>query len=94
MGEMELRWRALAQRLGVTLQSFMTRRQQALTVNSRALHAISPLATLERGYAIVRTPGGDIVRMAESVKPGDPVEARLARGTLQCTVDAIENSDR
>lgn len=94
LGEMELRWRGLAQRLGAALKSFMTRQQQALTVNSRALHAISPLATLERGYAIVRTPGGNIVRTTESIKPGDPVEARLARGTLQCTVDAIDHSDQ
>ena len=92
IGEMELRWRGLARRLGVSLKSFMTHQQQALTVHSRALHAISPLATLERGYAIVRTPGGDIVRTAESVKPGDPVEARLAKGQLLCTVDKINNS--
>ncbi|MDH3900706.1 MAG: exodeoxyribonuclease VII large subunit, partial [Gammaproteobacteria bacterium] len=78
---------------GVSVQSFMARQQQALTVHSRALHAISPLATLERGYAIVRTPGGDIVRTADTVKPGDPVEARLARGSLQCTVNSIRKTD-
>jgi exodeoxyribonuclease VII large subunit len=93
IGELDLRWRALARRLGVSVQSSLARRQQALTVHSRALHTISPLATLERGYAIVRTPDGTIVRAAESVRPGDPVEARLARGTLQCTVDAIRKTE-
>jgi len=93
IGEMDLRWRGLARRLGVSVQSFMAHQQQALTVHSRALHAISPLATLERGYAIVRTPGGDIVRTADTVKPGDPVEARLARGSLQCTVNTIRKTD-
>lgn len=92
IGEMDLRWRALARRLGVSMQSFLARRQQVLTVHSRALHAISPLATLERGYSIVRTPDGTIVRTADAVKPGDPVEARLARGTLQCTVDAVRKT--
>jgi exodeoxyribonuclease VII large subunit len=92
IGELDLRWRGQARRLGASLQASMRRRQQALAVQSRALHAFSPLATLERGYAIVRTPGGDIVRMADTIKPGDPVEARLAKGTLLCTVDKINST--
>jgi len=91
LGELELHWRGLARRLGLSMQSCMTRQQQSLAVQSRALHAISPLATLERGYAIVQTPGGDVVRTADAVKPGDPVEARLAKGTLQCTVDKTDS---
>ncbi len=90
--EMDLRWRGLGRRLGMSVQTFMARLQQNLAVPSRALHAISPLATLERGYAIVRTPGGNVVRTAASVQPGDPVEARLAKGTLQCTVDRTDNT--
>jgi exodeoxyribonuclease VII large subunit len=90
--EMELRWHGLGRRLGMSVQTFMTRQHQILTGHSRALHTISPLATLERGYAIVRTPGGGVVRTAASVQPGDPVEARLAKGTLQCTVDRTDNT--
>ena len=57
---------------------------------SRALQAMSPLATLERGYAIVTLlPGGEIVRDAARVAPGCEVDTRLARGRLRCRVDAV-----
>ena len=57
---------------------------------SRALQAVSPLATLERGYAIVtRVPGGEIVRDAARVAPGCEINTRLARGRLRCFVEAV-----
>lgn len=56
----------------------------------RALQGVSPLATLERGYAIVTDQDGRILRRAGEVRAGDPVEARLARGRLRCTVERIE----
>ncbi|MGH8490808.1 MAG: exodeoxyribonuclease VII large subunit, partial [Gammaproteobacteria bacterium] len=57
---------------------------------SRALQAVSPLATLERGYAIVtRLPGGEIVRDASRVAPGCEIDTRLARGRLRCFVEAV-----
>jgi exodeoxyribonuclease VII large subunit len=56
---------------------------------SRALQAVSPLATLERGYAIVtRLPGGEIIRDAARVAPGCQIDTRLARGHLRCRVEA------
>jgi exodeoxyribonuclease VII large subunit len=69
------------------MQAALTTRRQALAVNSRALNAISPLATLERGYAIVSRPGGDILRDAKDVKAGEQINARLGKGQLRCTVD-------
>ncbi|HZG96062.1 MAG TPA: exodeoxyribonuclease VII large subunit [Mycobacteriales bacterium] len=47
--------------------------------------ALSPAATLERGYAIVQTSGGDVVRDATDVQPGDPLTLRLAKGRLDVT---------
>jgi exodeoxyribonuclease VII large subunit len=58
-------------------------------VTSRALDTISPLATLERGYAILSRPDGVILRDAADVETGDQVHARLGRGRLRCTVDEI-----
>jgi exodeoxyribonuclease VII large subunit len=52
------------------------------------LHTLSPLATLERGYAIVQHPNtGTVVMDAGKVKPGERVRARLARGQLDCLVE-------
>ena len=49
--------------------------------------ALSPGATLERGYAVVQGASGDIVRDATSVTPGDVVGVRLARGRLVARVE-------
>lgn len=53
----------------------------------QTLHALSPLATLDRGYAIVRSETtGTIVRDAQTVAVGETLEARFARGKLKCVV--------
>jgi exodeoxyribonuclease VII large subunit len=52
------------------------------------LDALSPLASLDRGYSIVRRrPDGAVVRDAEQASPGTVVDVTLARGSLECTVD-------
>ncbi|HVA61036.1 MAG TPA: exodeoxyribonuclease VII large subunit [Mycobacteriales bacterium] len=48
--------------------------------------ALSPAATLARGYAIVQTVAGDVVRDAGEVALGDPLRARLANGGLDLVV--------
>jgi exodeoxyribonuclease VII large subunit len=54
---------------------------------ARALHAFSPLATLERGYAIVALAAdGRVIRDAGEAAPGSEIEARLARGRLRARV--------
>jgi exodeoxyribonuclease VII large subunit len=54
------------------------------------LRAVSPSATLQRGYAIVRRADGHVLRAAGEVGPGDPLRIRLAEGSLAATVDAVE----
>jgi exodeoxyribonuclease VII large subunit len=46
-----------------------------------------PLKLLERGYAIVYDPAGDVLRSLDQVALGDPISVRLARGELQARVD-------
>jgi exodeoxyribonuclease VII large subunit len=53
------------------------------------VRALSPLATLERGYAVVRRADGVVVRDAAEVAPRDDLETLLARGRLHVTVDAV-----
>jgi exodeoxyribonuclease VII large subunit len=78
----------LDHRAQVAMRSQLTQRRQKLTAVGRALDTVSPLATLDRGYAIVsRKVDGMILRDARDVKNGDQVEARLAKGVLICTVD-------
>jgi exodeoxyribonuclease VII large subunit len=65
-------------------------RQARLALLTRALHAVSPLATLERGYAIVRDPAtGGVARDAGQYRPGDRLETLLAHGALEVTVSSV-----
>jgi exodeoxyribonuclease VII large subunit len=52
------------------------------------VRALSPLATLERGYAVLQGADGAAVRDASQVTAGTQLVARLARGRLDVTVDA------
>jgi exodeoxyribonuclease VII large subunit len=47
--------------------------------------ALSPAATLERGYAVVQKPDGAVVRRPDQVQPGDQLRLRLAAGELGAT---------
>ncbi|MDQ3289603.1 MAG: exodeoxyribonuclease VII large subunit [Pseudomonadota bacterium] len=69
---------AIARRLG----------QQAVQLRglARSLEAVSPLATVARGYAIVQHPDGRIVRSVLDAVPGDRVEAILTDGRLPLRV--------
>lgn len=58
---------------------------QSLQRLSGRLHAVSPLATLERGYAVV-TCEKKLIRSAQDISMGSPIVVRLARGQLQCEV--------
>src|SRR5580692_4482604 len=54
-----------------------------------ALHALSPLAILERGYALVFDAAGNLLKDAGKVKAGDEISARLAKGTVSGTVKSV-----
>lgn len=55
-----------------------TQQQQLM----QAVNLVSPLNTLERGYAIVRTENGDVVRSEKQVAVGESIEVRLADGNI------------
>lgn len=59
---------------------------------ARALDAVSPLAILGRGYAIIyKLPGRTVLRSVCDIAPGDEIEARLAHGSLLCKVNKLHN---
>nr|MBA2253910.1 exodeoxyribonuclease VII large subunit [Chloroflexota bacterium] len=64
----------------------------ALGRAAAGLHALSPFATLERGYAIVRGPDGEVVREATARRPGDALVVTVARGELDARVEAVRDS--
>ncbi|MFV0477671.1 MAG: exodeoxyribonuclease VII large subunit [Parahaliea sp.] len=56
----------------------------------KLLDSVSPLATLDRGYAIVSTQAGKVLQDASQVKTGDVLNARLAHGYLSLSVLATK----
>lgn len=73
----------LSQRLRQSIERRLERDRLTLQQTARALHAISPLATLDRGYAILFDADGKVVRSAQNVPEGSPLRARLADGELK-----------
>lgn len=88
--QLQSRCENLAQRLHGGLHRAFEQRQQRLALLSRALDAVSPLATLGRGYAIVaRAEDGTLVRSVRQVSAGERIETRHADGTLICQVEQV-----
>ena len=76
------------QRLRRALAHVLERRQTRLHHAGHALHAVSPLATLERGYAILLDVEGKVVRSVRDAAIDMKLRARLADGELALRVDA------
>ncbi|WP_242108078.1 exodeoxyribonuclease VII large subunit [Luteimonas aquatica] len=55
---------------------------------ARSLEAVSPLATVARGYAILRHEDGRVVRAVADARPGDRLDARLSDGHLRVRVES------
>jgi exodeoxyribonuclease VII large subunit len=78
----------LGARLRVAQLDLLQRWRGRLSPLVRTLQAVSPLATLERGYAIVSLDNGTILRDATEAPPGTRIEARLGSGRLRARVEA------
>jgi exodeoxyribonuclease VII large subunit len=77
------RWR---QRLEAGMRQQLQAKTHHLGHLAQLLDSLSPLGTLQRGFAIVTDAEGRVVRDASAVAVGDEVKARLARGQLDLVV--------
>jgi exodeoxyribonuclease VII large subunit len=57
-----------------------------------ALQSLSPLAILDRGYALVFDANGKLLKDAGAVEIGDEISARLARGEIGAAVTKKKDS--
>ena len=81
----------LLRRLFRAMPWVITEKKHQLRTVASTLETLSPLAILSRGYSILETsPGGKIVKDAQSVQVGDRIRARLAEGKLSCLVEERE----
>jgi exodeoxyribonuclease VII large subunit len=88
--QLHLKQATLQKQLKRSMDSLLARLEQQLSGTGQHLHAVSPLATLGRGYAIVQqVPSGTILTNAADAKAGDQIKAQLAHGHLLCHVEKI-----
>ena len=74
------------QRLQHTMPRTLANQRERLAGLARQLHAISPLAVLGRGYAILENEAGQVIQRAPDVEPGQALTARLGEGHLDLKV--------
>lgn len=72
----------------------LTAAQTSVTALAAQVRALSPQATLDRGYAVVQTSDGAVVREATSVSAKDSLRVRVAKGELMATVVAVAPARR
>lgn len=78
----------LAQRLTLTMRMQLKIREQKLLGLSRTLHAVSPLGSLSRGYAIIKNDHTkQIIRTISDIHIGDKILAEITDGKLLCRVE-------
>jgi len=68
------------------MRTSLLRSQSRLDQLASQLQALSPVAILERGYALVFDSRGNLLKNAAQVKVGDEISARLAKGSVTATV--------
>ena len=73
------------------MRRVLERRSHGLESLQVRLQGLSPVAILERGYAIVQDAGGAAVRGTGQVEIGDPLSVRLHRGRLGVRVEEAED---
>jgi exodeoxyribonuclease VII large subunit len=80
---------ALRQRSRRVLAAALDRAGDNLEHTLARVTALSPAATLDRGYAVLQDADGHVVRRSADVAVGDPLRARLAEGELTVQVSDI-----
>lgn len=66
--------------------------EKRFALATASLDALSPLAVLQRGYAIAQREDGTLLRDANSVSIGDSVQVRLAKGRIKASVQDSEET--
>jgi exodeoxyribonuclease VII large subunit len=78
------------QRLARALTQRLAQAEHQHTAALRDLNALSPLAVLNRGYALVRAANGALLTSSANTAAGDTLHIRLASGALDATVTSKE----
>jgi exodeoxyribonuclease VII large subunit len=94
LGPLRQRLEAARRRLPLAMRRRLQQSAERWERAMHALHTVSPLATLDRGYAIVADAAGHVVMEAAALRPGEEIEARLARGSVRAKVTSVRGAEK
>ena len=80
-------------RLASAAERMLADRQKQFVGLAASLDALSPLKVLQRGYSVVVSEGGAIIKTVDQICPGDLVDLKLRDGTAQCRVEQIRTAE-
>jgi exodeoxyribonuclease VII large subunit len=83
---------ALVERSRRTLTHRLDRASDDIAHRLASVRALSPKATLERGYSVLQLADGSAVREVAQVAPGDLLQARVSDGRFAVEVKSEENT--
>jgi exodeoxyribonuclease VII large subunit len=90
LAEVRQRWSAEVAGLASAMRAGLLGKRGKLDRQRASLEALSPVAILNRGYALVFDGNGKLVRSAVDLRPGDDISARLAQGNIRARVTESE----
>ena len=93
MAAVRQRLEAQVANLAAATHTRLLQNRGALDRQTASLEALSPVAILNRGYALVFDTKGELVKDAARLRAGDEVSARLARGRVRARVTATERGE-
>lgn len=73
-------------RLQQAMSQQLNRLSQQFKINCSRLEAVSPLATLARGYTVTTLNDGELLKNSDQVKSGDTLKTRVTDGWIKSTV--------
>jgi exodeoxyribonuclease VII large subunit len=82
--------RELSGKLSLFMNRQIERKRSQVEKTAAHLNAVSPLAVLTRGYALVKKPTDEVIKSSRQVKKGEELVITLHQGLLHSTVTDIE----
>ncbi|HEV7474774.1 MAG TPA: exodeoxyribonuclease VII large subunit [Pyrinomonadaceae bacterium] len=90
--EARIRFEAAQSGCNIAVEKQLDEAKNRLGLAAASLDALSPLAVLQRGYAIAQNADGTLLRDAQLVSVGDKIKVRLAKGKINASVEGIEET--
>ncbi len=93
IAQLKIRQEYLTQQFNTAWKNTYTQKKHQTTLLARALNTVSPLSTLNRGYAIVKSAKNNkIIRSYTEIKINSQIKVTLGKGELTCHVEKSENN--